>query len=585
MSWPSSRRSSPLQDFAPLHFPWLGEPVIREAFQDLKRLRQISLIAGRFGFADLLERTGLRKKDESKPETADSARAATAARRFCLMLAELGPTFVKLGQVMSTRADLLPREFIEELETLQDDVPPVPFEQVRKVIREAFGRELEEVFAEFSPVPLAAASMAQAHKAKTKEGEKVIVKVQRPGITEQLRADLSVLHYVARALEAVIEEVGVYTPTGIIEEFDKAVHEELDFLNEAANIRAFYKNHVGITHTRIPKVYDDLTARTVLTMEYFDAPNLTHANLDEEGKKTIAKTILEGAFKQLFEDGLFHGDPHPGNLLVLEGPVLGLIDFGLVGRITRQMQDTLVQLVLAVGLKDSESVARLLYRLGTPDTRTNMIAFRGDIEAILSTYLPTSLKDVNTRHLLADILNLAVKYKIRIPREYAILSRASVAIEGVLRSLYPDLPINEIFMPYAKKLLAERYDPTQLQGGLLKTLLRLQGAANDLPMQLQQIMLDLESGKFTVTVKADQMTELNQTLRSFAVVAFAGLCACGFIIGTFIAFAGKPFELWGVPVLGLFGIAATLFLFSTAVVRQSWKGFRKLSIKRFIGKK
>lgn len=559
--------------------------MIREVFQDLNRLRQISLIAARYGFADLLERSGVRKKEEGTPDTAEAARAAGVARRFRLLLAELGPTFVKLGQVMSTRADLLPREFIEELETLQDKVPPVPFDQVRKVVKEAFGKELEEVFGEFSKEPVAAASMAQAHKAKTKEGQDVIVKVQRPGITEQLRADLSVLHYLARALEAVIEEVGVYTPTGIIEEFDKAVHEELDFLNEAANIRAFYKNHLDITHTRIPRVYEDLTARTVLTMEYFDAPNLTHANLDDEGKKTIAKTILEGAFKQLFEDGLFHGDPHPGNLLVLEGPVLGLIDFGLVGRVTRQMQDTLVQLVLAIGLKDSESVARLLYRLGTPDTRTNLMAFRADIDAILSTYMPTSLKDVNTRHLLADILNLAVKFKIRIPREFAILSRASVAIEGVLRSLYPDLPINEIFLPYAKKLLAERYDPTQLQGGMMKALLRLQGAATDLPMQLQQIMLDLESGKFTVTVKAEQVTELNATLRSFAVVAFAGLCACGFIIGTFIAFANKPFEVWGVPVLGLLGIAATLFLFSTAVVRQLWTGFRKVSIKRFIGKK
>ena len=501
------------------------------------------------------------------------------------MLAELGPTFVKLGQVMSTRADLLPKEFIEELSTLQDDVPPVSFELVRKQIRDAFGKEVEEIFAEFSPEPIAAASMAQAHKARTKQGEDVIVKVQRPGISEQLRADLSVLHYVARALEAVIEEVGVYTPTGIIEEFDKAVHEELDFLNEAGNIRAFYKNYVNVTHTRIPRVYDELTARTVLTMEFFQAPKLSQAKLDDAGKQTLARAILEGAFKQLFEDGLFHGDPHPGNLLVLEGPVLGLIDFGLVGRVTRQMQDTLVQLVLAIGLKDSESVARLLYRLGTPDARTNLLAFRGDIDAILSEYLPASLKDVDTRSLLSDILNLAVKYKIRIPKEFAILSRAAIAIEGVLRTLYPDLPINDVFLPYAKKLLSERYDPTQIQGGMLKTLLRLQGAANDLPMQLQQIMLDLESGKFTVTVKSDQMTELNNNMRAFAVVAFAGLCACGFIIGTFISFAGKPFEIWGVPVLGVFGIAATVFLFSTAVVRQSWTGFRKLSIKRFIGKK
>lgn len=558
--------------------------MIREAFQDLNRVRQISMIAGRYGFADLLQRTGL-SKSESKNDVPESERTSSVARRFRLMLAELGPTFVKLGQVLSTRADLLPADFIEELSHLQDQVGPVPFEQVQTQIKEAFGKELTELFQEFQVTPIAAASMAQAHRAKTKSGDEVIVKVQRPGISEQLRADLSVLHYVARTLEAVIEEVGVYSPTGIIEEFDKAVHEELDFLNEAGNIRAFFRNYEGITHTRIPRVYDELTARTVLTMEFLDAPSLAHAELDAAQKQTLAKTILEGAFKQLFEDGLFHGDPHPGNLLVLPGPVLGLIDFGLVGRVTRQMQDTLVQLVLAIGLKDSETAARILYRLGTPDARTNLMAFRTDIDAILNNYLPTSLKDVDSKHLLADIFNLAVKYRIRIPKEFAILSRASIAIEGILRTLYPEMPIAEIFLPYAKQLLSDRYDPTQMQGGVMKTLLRLQGAADELPMQLQQILLDLESGKFTVTVKGEQMDELNNSIRAFAVVTFAGLCACGFIIGTFISFAGKPLELWGIPLLGVFGIAATIFLFSTAVVRQSWTGFRKISIKRFIGKK
>ncbi|MBL8912927.1 MAG: phosphotransferase [Archangium sp.] len=541
------------------------------------------MIAGRYGFADLLERTGLRKADEKKEDSEHAS--SPVARRFRLMLAELGPTFVKLGQVMSTRADLLPADFIDELSTLQDKVPPVPFSDVRAQIKASFGKELEELYSEFAQEPIAAASMAQAHKAKTKDGQSVIVKVQRPGISEQLRADLSVLHYVARALEAVIEEVGVYTPTGIIEEFDKAVHEELDFLNEAANIRAFYKNYESVTHTRIPKVFDELTGRTVLTMEFIEAPKLSQAKLDEAGKQALAKIILEGAFKQLFVDGLFHGDPHPGNLLVLDGPVLALIDFGLVGRVTRQMQDTLVQLVLAIGLKDSDSAARILYRLGTPDARTNLLAFRKDIDAILGTYLPTSLKDVDSRHLLADVLNLAVKYRIRIPREFAILSRAAIATEGILRSLYPEMPIAEIFMPYAKQLLGDRYDPSQLQGSMMKTLLRLQGAADELPMQVQQILLDLESGKFTVTVKAEQMNELNQNLRAFAVVAFAGLCACGFIIGTFIAFANKNWEIWGIPVLGLLGIAGTIFLWSTAVVRQLWRGFRKVSIKRFITRK
>ncbi len=561
--------------------------MIREAFQDLKRLRQISMIAARYGFADLLLRSGLRKKEEGTAEEVEAARSASVARRFRLMLGDLGPTFIKLGQVLSTRADLLPKDFIEELSTLQDQVAPLPFEQVKAQIREAFGKELEELYADFTVEPLAAASMAQAHRARLHTGEEVVVKVQRPGIAEQLRADLSMLHYAARALEAVIEEVGVYTPTGIIEEFDRAVHEELDFLLEANNIRAFYRNYQDRPQTRIPRVYDELTARTVLTMEFFRAPKLSEAKLDEAGKQTLARTILDGAFNQLFVDGLFHGDPHPGNLLVLDGPVLGLIDFGLVGRVTRQMQDTLVQLVLAIGLKDADSAARILYRLGTPDTRTNLLAFRQDIDAILGTYLPSSLKDVDTRHLLADIMNLAVKYRIRIPREFAILSRASIAVEGILRSLYPDMPIGEIFLPYAKQLLADRYDPNLLLqgGGLMKTLLRLQGVADEVPLQLQQLLLDLESGKFSMTVKSEQVMELNSSIRALAVVAFAGLCACGFIIGTFIAFAGKPLELWGVPVMGLLGIAATVFLFSTAVVRQSWRGFRKVSIKRFLGKR
>ncbi len=558
--------------------------MLREAFQDLNRLRQIAVIAGRHGFGEMLDRAGLGKALGALPAADEQHRTLSAASRFRLMLSDLGPTFVKLGQVLSTRGDLLPSAFIDELASLQDKVPPFPFDGVRAQIHAAFGKDLELLYSEFDPVPLAAASMAQAHKAKTLEGEEVIVKVQRPGITEQLRADLSVLHYLARMLEAVVEELAVYSPTGIVEEFDRAVREELDFMQEAANVRAFHANHAGRATTKIPRVFDELTARTVLTLEFIDAPKLGQAELDVAGKQALAKILLEDAFQQLFVDGLFHGDPHPGNLLVQQGPVLAMIDFGLVGRVTRQMQDTLISLVLAIGLKDSDSVARLLYRMGAPDSRANLLSFRQDIDAILGTYLPTSLKDVDTRSLLRDILNLAVKYRIRIPREYAILSRASITVEGILRSLYPDMPIGEIFLPYAKRLLTDRYDPNQLQGGLWKTLLRLQGTANDLPLQLSQILLDLEAGKFTVTVKTDQFQELNNNLRALALITFAGLCACGFIIGTFIAFAGTPITLWGIPVMGLFGVAATVFLFSTAVVRQAWGGFRKVSIKRLFGR-
>ena len=560
--------------------------MIRSAFQDLNRLRQIAIIAGKYGFADLFERSGLKKiLPDAKLEGDAQTKAMPFARRFRMMLAELGPTFVKLGQVLSTRGDLLPAEFIEELSTLQDKVPPFGMEDVRKQVHEAFGRPLEELFKDFDETPIAAASMAQVHKATTHDGVGVVVKVQRPGITERMRADLSVLHGIARALEAVIEEVSITSPTTIIEEFDKAVHEELDFLNEASNVRAFMRAHENHPTVRIPRVYDELSGRTVLTLEFLDGPKLSNAQLDEAGKKKLAGIILEEAFKQLFEDGLFHGDPHPGNLLILDGPVLALIDFGLVGRVTHQMQEALISLILAVALKDSESVARQLYRLGTPESRANLHTFKTDIDAILNAYLPTSIKDVNAKALVRDLLNLAVKYRVKVPREYAILARASVAIEGILRSLYPEMPIGEIFMPYARKMMAERYDPSQLQGNAMKTLLRLQNAASDLPLQLQQIMLDLESGKFTITLKDDQVESLNSNLRALAVVAFVGLCACGFIIGTFLAFAPKQWEIAGIPVMGLLGIGATVFLFSTAMVRQVLGSFRKVSIKRFLGKR
>ncbi|MBL8917776.1 MAG: AarF/ABC1/UbiB kinase family protein [Myxococcaceae bacterium] len=502
-----------------------------------------------------------------------------------MMLAELGPTFVKLGQVLSTRGDLLPADFIEELSTLQDQVPPFGMDDVRKQVLEAFGKPLEELFSEFEPTPLAAASMAQVHRAKTKDGVEVVVKVQRPGITEGMRADLSVLHGIARALEAVIEEVSVTSPTSIIEEFDKAVREELDFLNEASNVRAFLRAHEGHPSVRIPKVYDELSGRTVLTLEFLSGPKLSSAQLDEAGKKKLAGIILEEAFKQLFEDGLFHGDPHPGNLLVQDGPVLALIDFGLVGRVTHQMQEQLIQLILAVALKDSESVASQLYRLGAPGSRAKLHTFKQDIDAILNTYLPTSIQEVNAKALVRDLLNLAVKYRVQVPREYAILARASVAIEGILRSLYPEMPIGEIFMPYARKMLAERYDPSQLQGNAMKALLRLQHAASDLPLQLQQIMLDLEAGKFTITLKDEQVESLNSNLRALAVVTFSGLCACGFIIGAFISFGPKQWEIAGIPVMGVLGIAGAIFLFSTAVVRQVMGNFRRVSIKRLFGKR
>jgi ubiquinone biosynthesis protein len=553
--------------------------------QDLNRLRQIATVAARYGFADLLDRAGvfrlLGRRDPVEP--APDARAASAARRFRRLLEELGPTFVKLGQILSTRPDLLPAAFIAELRLLQDSVTPIPLEAIRAQLTAGLGRPPEEAFASIEPEPLAAASIAQVHRARTRDGQEVAVKVQRPGIASQIRSDLQVLHALARLLEAVVEETGIYSPVGIVEEFDRAIHEELDFLHEAENIRAFEKTHADRPAIRIPAVYDALSSSTVLTMEFLDGVRLLEAELDAERRTALAHTVVDVSFRQLFVDGLFHGDPHPGNFLLLEGDVIALLDFGLAGRLTRQMRETLVLLCVAVALKDSDSVARLLYRMGAPEGQTSLSAFRSDIDALLGRHLPRTLGEVDARNLLVDLLDLAVKYRVRVPREYALLSRAAVAVEGILRQLQPDLDILSVALPYAKELLAGRYELGQLQGGLMRALLRFQGLATDLPVQLSQILLDLETGRFRVHVRSPELERMNTNLRAAAVIAFIGLCACGFIVGAFISFSQVAWTVRGYPVLGILGTVAASALFGAAFTWYLFGNrFRKISVRRLL---
>ena len=561
--------------------PW-ADPL---NLQDLNRLRQIATIAARHGFADLLDRAGVfrligrREQVEQAPDT----RAASAARRFRRMLEDLGPTFVKLGQVLSTRADLLPGEFVSELRLLQDSVTPIPLEAVRAQIQAGLGRSPEEAFASIEREPLAAASIAQVHRATTLEGDPVVVKVQRPGIQAQIASDLQVLRALAKLLEAVVEETGIYSPVGIVEEFDRAIREELDFVHEAANVRAFQETHRERKGIRIPRVHDSLSSGTVLTLEFFSGVKLLEAQLSPERRTELARVVLDTAFRQLFEDGLFHADPHPGNFLLLPDGDIGIVDFGLVGRLSRQMREQLVILIVAVALKDSDSVARLLYRIGAPDARANLADFRSDIDVVLGTHLPRTLGEVNARHLLSDLLDLAVKYRIRVPREYALLSRASVSMEGILRQLSPDLDILGVALPYAKELLKGRYDVGDLQGGLLRALLRFQGLAADLPTQLSQILLDLETGRFNVHVRSTTLDQVNSSLRSAAVITFLGLCACGFIVGAFISFAQVPWTVRGYPVLGLLGTAGAAALFGAAFTWYLFGNrFGKISLRRLL---
>jgi ubiquinone biosynthesis protein len=571
-----------------------------QAVKDLQRLREITSVVARHGFGELLDRSriwdalGRREKAERLDP---AAQRASSARRFRDTLAELGPTFIKLGQILSSRPDILPPDFIAELSTLQDRAAPMPLELVLSLMDQglsALGPNARTQFEWIDPEPLASASIAQVHCARLRpasgqlEGERVVVKVQRPGIEQQIRSDTDLLFYLARFLEGVIEETGIYTPTGIVTEFRNAMLTELDFENEARNIAEFARNHRDRAYVAIPSLHANLSSRTVLTMGELVGVKMSEV-LREPARwdcKLLARQILDASFHQLFTDGLFHGDPHPGNVLVLEGNRLGLLDFGLVGRMHKGMQESIILLVLAISLKDPDTVARLLYKAGIPDQRIDLHRFRADIGDLLDNYLGIKLSEIDSGTLLTDLVDLALKYKVKIPKEYAVLSKAAATTEGLLRVLDPDLDVVEAALPYAKRLLFERYNPTSMSGGLLRLLLQLQGFLQDTPQQLSQILMDLEGGQFSVHVRNEELQKVNGSLKALGVVVFMSTMASALIVGAFTLVGRSPPEQGGGttwPLPALVGLALAAMLFGGVLTWTFLSGrLRKLSVRRWM---
>lgn len=517
---------------------------------NLNRLREIVTVLARHGFGQVLERGRVFQALGYRPKETPEAPPATVAQRLKLVLAELGPTFVKLGQVLSTRGDLLPQEMIRELSGLQDKVPPFPFAQVREQVEKGLGRTLEDAFSRFEEEPLASASIAQVHRATTKAGIDVIVKVQRPGIRSRIEADLELVYALASLFEKVFEEPRLARPRDVVEEFDKAIKGELDFTREAANVNLFRKVHAERPYVVVPHVLEQFSCSTVLTLERLDGPKITDYDPEKHDRTVITKNLVELAFVQMFEDGLFHGDPHPGNLLALDGNRVGLIDLGLIGRLSRPMQETIIVMCLAISLKDAGTLARLLYKIGVTEDRVSLAQMQSDIQVILDQYLGTDLAGIDAKSLLGDMLDLANRYRIRIPREYAVLAKASVTIEGVVRRLCPELDVLAMALPYAQRLLVDRFNPASTDASARRLLLQAQGFANDVPGQLAQVLMDLERGKLNVTLRGAE-THLSELVAAARLLAISLMC--GTVgIGGFLLTGRQGLPVWlGPSVVGL----------------------------------
>ncbi len=540
---------------------------VKTAVQDIRRLQKITAVLTRHGFSAVARRAGLgrflpdtRADGEFSGDEDDKALIgedrSAAALRFRRVLEDLGPTFVKLGQVLSTRPDLVPREFIDELKKLQDQVGPMELEVVHRQIEASLGKEVEECFEYFDEKPLAAASIGQVHRATTVEGQECVVKVQRAGIQEQIRSDLDILYYLARILEATIEEVELYSPTDIVREFEKAILAELDFRMEAQNIQEFGNNFADVQEVSVPEVYEDYTTVEVLTMEFIEANKLSSIEGGSEDADQVLKTLLDAMVKMVLYDGFFHGDPHPGNILVRDDLSLVFIDFGLMGRLSASQQDDLISLILNVLAGDADAISRALLRMGRPVGRVNLREFRADVERIRNKYIEATVGEIDVSQFIQEVMDAAQYHKIRLNPNYAVLTKTAATIEGIMRSLKPDMDVMELGMPYARDLALRRFSARKIAQSAIKTAVGFSSFVTKVPQQMDQVLMDMESGNLTITVRNESLDQMGETLNTMGTRLFLGVIAAGLAVVSAILIQPYDMAIRGVPIMLVIALLA-----------------------------
>lgn len=544
----------------------------RQVVKDLGRLQQIVQVLARHGFGWFVARTevpgiGLLRKQQTEGESADPTPERVAA-----VLRELGPTFVKLGQMLSTRADIIPAAYAEAFQSLQDDVGPIPFAEVDEQIRASLGAAPSELFAWFDEEPLATASIAQVHRARLPTGEDVVVKVQRPRVRELIYTDLSLLQFLVRQAEAQIPEVQLVDFPGIIGQLRKAIGDETDFLVEAGHLERFAENFAGHDNIVIPAVFADWCSEQVLTMEYLPGIKISKAREAGADMRKVGERYLQAAFQMLLEDGYFHGDLHPGNVLVLSGDRLGLLDFGMVGRLTEEMRENLVTLFFAIQRRDFRTIARVYWEIAIKSEHIDYGAWEADVQEMMERQVVgRSMAELHLEDFVREITELAFKHRVRMTPAYTLFFKAVITTQGLAKQLIPEVDPLEEMMPYVQRMTRELYSRERMQEELFYQLTSLRYTLRRLPVVVGKTVSDLQEGKLRLKVLEDEAPEVRtardrQVNRAVLAVLFLGLS-----IASSVALHAPGPRLLGFPAPATIGwllAAAVLFVALRAVWRS-----------------
>ena len=547
----------------------------------VQRLTEIAAVLVRHGLTYLVQRLGLhRYLPKSKQLLAagqvDAFDRAGLAHRLSVAMEELGPAFVRLGQLLSSRPDLLSDEFIRAFERLQDQVAPFDSAEARAIIEEDLGAPVGELFAEFSAEPCASGSLAQVHDAVLRDGTKVVVKVQRPGVEQLVLTDLSLLRPLAAYAEAHVPELQLFQPTKVLDELERTLRQELDFVTEASNTARFHRDLVPADGARCPTVYWDQTSSRVFTMQRFSGARITDLEaLAELGvdRHALARSLVDVFLKQYLELGAFHGDPHPGNLFVGADGVVGIIDFGMVGRLTTGLRDRLGALLVAVANRDVDIVTEICFSLGVMGDEVNESAFKLGVIELLDKYYGMPLKRIEPRRVFGDITALARDARIVLPRDFVLLAKSLVTVLSIARTVDPNFDVSALLRPRAKEMLRRRLSPTELAKSLGLNLWSIATLFQAVPRSFLRILRRTESGRLEFTMRhtgyEDFVGELDRAANRLTV----SMILASIVIGSSMLLAGnvRPFLYGEVSLLGVLGylIAGVLGLWTVWGILRS----------------
>lgn len=536
------------------------------------RYREIATALVRHGFGYMVEemdlfhllslpRKWILRKD---PEEA----VKTLEVRVRLLLEDLGPAFIKLGQLLSTRTDLLSDAMILELEKLQDQVPPFPTEEARRIVEEALHQPIGELLDEFGEVPLAAASIGQVHFGRLKTGEPVAIKIQRPLVDKTIKRDLEILKDFAALAERKVEWAARYQIVDIVEEFSKSMIAELNFTYEGENTEKIAAPFRRSAEIRIPAIYWDYCSPKVLTMEFVEGIKLTEREtLLAKGHdlKTVAERLVNAMLKQIFSEGFFHADPHPGNLFVMADGKVAFVDFGMVGRLSEEMKYHLSSLIIALMRHNTDGIIRAILRLGLVPDEVDRSRLRRDLDLLREKYYDLPMAKVSLGKAVSDLFAVAQHHRIYIPSDLTLLGKALITIEGVMEKIHPDISILDMAEPFGRKLIMERLRPDNVQKRLWKNVSEFAETVADVPRQANHLSKLLRTGKLRMEIG---LSEIDLILRkldqisnriSFSIVLLSfSIIAVGLMLAS--SLGQKPTFLWNIPVLEVGSGVASLML-------------------------